>query len=121
MKKKPLIIGITTFIIVFVVIPLTFVLGLHIYSNYHKHEEAKTKAKVHRVLKDKGWENKIKTEKGFFTLNTGDNDVEVTYKDDPYNVYQYDVDDNGKVTGDAVLKEKYDKKPKGYKKPYEIK
>lgn len=79
MKKKPLIIGITTFIIVFVVIPLTFVLGLHIYSNYQKHEEAKTKAKVHRVLKDKGWENKIKTEKGFFTLNTGDNDVEVTY------------------------------------------
>ena len=56
------------------------------------------------VCLNKGWEDKIKTEKPNFTLNTRENNVEVTFKDEPYNTYQYDVNDDGKVTGDAELK-----------------
>ena len=67
-------------------------------------KKLKLKAKVHRLLKQKGWEDKIKTEKPNFTLNTRENNVEVTFKDEPYNTYQYDVNDDGKVTGDAELK-----------------
>ena len=40
-------------------------------------------------------------------MNTRENNVEVTFKDEPYNTYQYDVNDDGKVTGDAELKMKY--------------
>lgn len=74
------------------------------------------------MLKQKGWEDKIKTEKPNFTLNTRENNVEVTFKDEPYNTYQYDVNDDGKVTGDAELKMKYkerfdnDKKYREYRK-----
>ncbi|MBU5272045.1 DUF3139 domain-containing protein [Staphylococcus caprae] len=120
MQKKY--IFITFIIIIFVGPALIFNIGKFIYFNYQSHEEAKTKAKVHRVLKKKGWEDKIKTEKPNFTLNTRENDVEVTFKDEPYNTYQYDVNDDGKVTGDAELKMKYkerfdnDKKYREYRK-----
>ena len=40
-------------------------------------------------------------------MNTRENNVEVTFKYEPYNTYQYDVNDDGKVTGDAELKMKY--------------
>ena len=110
-------------LIALIVVPiLIFTLGKHIYLNYQKHEEDKLEAKVHSVLKQKGWENKIKTEKPNFTLNTGERDVVVTFKDEPYNTYQYEVNDGGKVTGDAELKMKYqerfdnDKKYREYRK-----
>ncbi|MEJ7174462.1 DUF3139 domain-containing protein [Staphylococcus caprae] len=105
MQKKYIII--TIIIIIFLGPALIFNIGKHIYFKYQSHEEAKTKAKVHRVLKKKGWEDKIKKEEAAFTLNTKENNVEVTFKDEPYNTYQYDVNDDGKVTGDAELKMKY--------------
>ncbi|OHS41584.1 DUF3139 domain-containing protein [Staphylococcus sp. HMSC62A08] len=107
MKKTYKIIGII--VIILIIISVLILLTVSHYSNYKKKEEAKTKTKVHRVLKQKGWENKIKTEEPIFTFNTGDNYLEVTYKEEPYNTYQYyyDLDDDGKVTGEAVLKEKY--------------
>ena len=112
-------------LIALIVVPiLIFILGKHIYFNYQNHEEAKTKAKVHRVFKKKGWEDKIKTEEAVFTLNTGDNYLEVTFKDEPYNTYQYDIDDNGKITGDAFLKEKYAKysnDKKHFEEKYDLK
>ena len=77
-------------LIALIVVPiLIFTIGKHIYFSYQKHEEDKLEAKVHHVLKKKGWENKIKTEKPNFTLNTQERDVEVTFKDEPYNTYQY--------------------------------
>ncbi|WP_285813490.1 DUF3139 domain-containing protein [Staphylococcus sp. Marseille-Q6910] len=98
-------------VVIILIIALVVIIyaGKHMYLNYQKHEEAKIKEKVHRVLKKKGWEKRIKTEEPTFTLNTGYNYLEVTYKDEPYNTYQYDVDDNGKITGDANLKDKYNK------------
>ena len=117
-------------LIALIVVPiLIFTIGKHIYFSYQKHEEDKLEAKVHHVLKKKGWENKIKTEKPNFTLNTQEHDVEVTFKDEPYNTYQYDVNDDGKVTGDADLKMEYqerfdnDKKYREYRKrkPFEEK
>lgn len=117
-------------LIALIVVPiLIFTIGKHIYFSYQKHEEDKLEAKVHHVLKKKGWENKIKTEKPNFTLNTQERDVEVTFKDEPYNTYQYDVNDYGKVTGDADLKMEYqerfdnDKKYREYRKrkPFEEK
>ncbi|UIK38840.1 DUF3139 domain-containing protein [Staphylococcus epidermidis] len=117
-------------LITLIVVPiLIFTIGKHIYFSYQKHEEDKLEAKVHHVLKKKGWENKIKTEKPNFTLNTQERDVEVTFKDEPYNTYQYDVNDDGKVTGDADLKMEYqerfdnDKKYREYRKrkPFEEK
>ena len=110
-------------LIALIVVPiLIFTIGKHIYFSYQKHEEDKLEEKVHHVLKKKGWENKIKTEKPNFTLNTQERDVEVTFKDEPYNTYQYDVNDDGKVTGDADLKMEYqerfdnDKKYREYRK-----
>ncbi|MCG1434935.1 DUF3139 domain-containing protein [Staphylococcus epidermidis] len=117
-------------LIALIVVPiLIFTIGKQIYFSYQKHEEDKLEAKVHHVLKKKGWENKIKTEKPNFTLNTQERDVEVTFKDEPYNTYQYDVNDDGKVTGDADLKMEYqerfdnDKKYREYRKrkPFEEK
>ena len=117
-------------LIALIVVPiLIFTIGKHIYFSYQKHEEDKLEAKVHHVLKKKGWENKIKTEKPNFTLNTQERDVEVTFKDEPYNTYQYDVNDDGKVTGDEDLKMEYqerfdnDKKYREYRKrkPFEEK
>lgn len=117
-------------LIALIVVPiLIFTIGKHIYFSYQKHEEDKLEAKVHHVLKKKGWENKIKTEKPNFTLNSQERDVEVTFKDEPYNTYQYDVNDDGKVTGDADLKMEYqerfdnDKKYREYRKrkPFEEK
>ncbi|MDU6181019.1 MAG: hypothetical protein E6633_13130, partial [Staphylococcus lugdunensis] len=56
-----------------------------------------------------GWEDKVKEEKNIFTFNTGDNDLQVTFKDEPYNTYTYSIDENNKVYGHAVLKDEYDK------------
>ncbi|MDU5815663.1 MAG: DUF3139 domain-containing protein [Staphylococcus sp.] len=78
-------------------------------NNYVKHEEAKLKQKVHHIFKQKGWEDKVKEEKNIFTFNTGDNDLQVTFKDEPYNTYTYSIDENNKVYGHAVLKDEYDK------------
>lgn len=117
-------------LVALIVLPiLIFTIGKHIYFSYQKHEEDKLEEKVHHVLKKKGWENKIKTETPNFTLNTQERDVEVTFKDEPYNTYQYDVNDDGKVTGDADLKMEYqerfdnDKKYREYRKrkPFEEK
>ncbi|MBC3087800.1 DUF3139 domain-containing protein [Staphylococcus capitis] len=117
-------------LIALIVVPiLIFTIGKHIYFSYQKHEEDKLEEKVHHVLKKKGWENKIKTEKPNFTLNTQERDVEVTFKDEPYNTYQYDVNDDGTVTGDADLKMEYqerfdnDKRYREYRKrkPFEEK
>ncbi|MCU5747131.1 DUF3139 domain-containing protein [Staphylococcus sp. SQ8-PEA] len=120
MKKFFKVTGIIIIILIIALV-LIFNIGKYIYLGYQKHEEDKTKAKVHHELKKRGWENKIKTEEGVFTLNTGNNYTEVTFKDDPYNNYHYDFEENGRITGDAILKDKYDEKPKDYKKPYEIK
>lgn len=46
-------------LIALIVVPiLIFILGKHIYFNYQNHEEAKTKAKVHRVLRKKDGKTK---------------------------------------------------------------
>ncbi|MCU5746824.1 DUF3139 domain-containing protein [Staphylococcus sp. SQ8-PEA] len=108
MNKKFKIIGIIIISLIIILI-VAFIMGKHLYLGYQKQEEAKTKAKVHRELKKRGWEDKIKTEKPSFVLNTGENDVEVTFKDEPYNTYTYSFDDDNKLTGEAILKEKYDK------------
>ncbi|UTP75806.1 hypothetical protein NFD60_13510 (plasmid) [Staphylococcus epidermidis] len=76
---------------------------------FKKHEEAKLKQKVHHIFKQKGWEDKVKEEKNIFTFNTGDNDLQVTFKDEPYNTYTYSIDEDNKVYGNAVLKDEYDK------------
>lgn len=87
-------------------------------------KKLKPKQKFTVSLRKKGWEDKIKTEEAVFTLNTGDNYLEVTFKDEPYNTYQYDIDDNGKITGDAFLKEKYAKysnDKKHFEEKYDLK
>ena len=58
MQKKYIII--TIIIIIFVGPGLIFNIGKYIYFNYQSHEEAKTKAKVHRLLKQKDGKTKLK-------------------------------------------------------------
>lgn len=99
MKRKYKITGII-FIVLLIVLTLIFSI-VHHYANVQKHEEAK--------LKQKGWEDKVKEEKNIFTFNTGDNDLQVTFKDEPYNTYTYSIDEDNKVYGNAVLKDEYDK------------
>ena len=89
MKRKYKIIGII-FIVILIVLTLIFSI-------------------VHHIFKQKGWEDKIKEEKNIFTFNTGDNDLQVTFKDEPYNTYTYSIDEDNKVYGNAVLKDEYDK------------
>ncbi|MCU5746825.1 DUF3139 domain-containing protein [Staphylococcus sp. SQ8-PEA] len=108
MNKKFKIIGIVIITLIIILI-VAFIICKHMYLDYQKHEEAKLRHKVHHVFKQKGWEDKIKDEENIFTLNTGDNDLQVTFKDEPYNTYTYSVDEDNKVRGDAVLKDKYDK------------
>ena len=107
MKRKYKIIGII-FIVLLIVLTLIFSI-VHHYANVQKYEEAKLKQKVHHIFKQKGWKDKVKEEKNIFTFNTGDNDLQVTFKDEPYNTYTYSIDENNKVYGDAVLKDEYDK------------
>ena len=78
------------------------------YKNMKNTEENKLNQRVHRIFKHKGWEEKLKR-KNIHTFNTGYNDLEVTFKDEPYNTYTYSLDEGNRVTGDAVLKDKYDK------------
>ncbi|MBU5271192.1 DUF3139 domain-containing protein [Staphylococcus caprae] len=119
MKRIFKILGVLGIIVIIVAIVIALVArGMH---KHEKQEEAKLRHKVHHVFKQKGWENKVKTERNIFTFNTGYNDLEVTFKDEPYNTYTYSIDEDNRVTGDAVLKDKYDKKPKHYKKEYELK
>lgn len=107
MQRKYKIIGII-FIVLLIVLTLIFSI-VHHYANVQKHEEAKLRQKVHHIFKQKGWEDKVKEEKNIFTFNTGDNDLQVTFKDEPYNTYTYSIDENNKVYGHAVLKDEYDK------------
>ena len=97
MKRKYKIIGII-FIVLLIVLTLIFSI-VHHYANVQKHEEAKLKQKVHHIFKQKDWEDKVKEEKN----------LQVTFKDEPYNTYTYSIDENNKVYGHAVLKDEYDK------------
>ncbi|MGN4156149.1 DUF3139 domain-containing protein [Staphylococcus auricularis] len=107
-----------------VAIILTIIISLFCLDRYvyQKQEEKKLRQEVHQIFKQKGWEDKVKSEENIFTFNTGDNYLEVVFKDEPYNVYQYDTEKNGKVTGDAFLNLPRDaKKPKNFKESYDIK
>ncbi|MEB6570817.1 DUF3139 domain-containing protein [Staphylococcus auricularis] len=115
MKKSFKIMGSILIILIIVIV----LVGINLYM-YQKHEEEKIRDAVHHVFKQKGWEDKVKSEKNIFTYITDYNDLEVTFKDEPYNAYTYSFDENGKVTGAGILKDEYNKKPKHYKKSYDI-
>ena len=107
MKKAYKITGII--VISLLIISVLILLTVHHYAKVQKHEEAKLRQKVHHIFKQKGWEDKVKEEQNIFTFNTGDNDLQVTFKDEPYNTYTYSIDEDNKVYGNAVLKDEYDK------------
>lgn len=107
MKKAYKITGII--VISLLIISVLILLTVHHYAKVQKHEESKLRQKVHRVFKKKGWEDKIKEEENIFTFNTGNNDLQVTFKDEPYNTYTYSIDEDNEVYGHAVLKVEYDK------------
>lgn len=119
MKKIFKILGLVVIVLIIVIILVG--IGIHMYKKHEEHEENKLNQRVHRIFKHKGWEEKIKKEENIHTFNTGYNFLQVTFKDEPYNLYTYSIDEDNRVTGDAVLKDKYDKKPKHYKKEYELK
>ncbi|MBM0868228.1 uncharacterized protein DUF3139 [Staphylococcus auricularis] len=103
-------------VVIVMIIFITLVaINMHMYQ---EHEEAKVRDRVHHVFKQKGWDDKVESEENIFTFNTGYNDLEVTFKDEPYNIYTYSIDDDNRVTGEPVLKDEYNKKPKHYKKSY---
>ena len=68
MKRHIKILGII--VIILIIISVLILLTVSHYTNYKKWKKLKPKQKVHRVLKQKGWENKIKTEEPIFTFNT---------------------------------------------------
>ncbi|MDN4533022.1 DUF3139 domain-containing protein [Staphylococcus auricularis] len=103
-------------VVIIVIILITLVaINMHMYQ---EHEEAKVRDRVHHVLKQKGWDDKVESEENIFTFNTGHNFLYVTFKDEPYNTYTYFIDEDNKVKGHPVLKDEYNKKPKHYKKSY---
>ncbi|WP_278926430.1 DUF3139 domain-containing protein [Staphylococcus auricularis] len=107
-----------------IVIILTIIISLFCLDRYmyQKHKEEKIQQEIHQIFKQKGWEDKVKSEENMFSYNTGYNYYEVVFKDEPYNVYQYYYDDDNKIVGDAFLNlPRNAKKPKNFKESYDIK
>uniref|UniRef100_UPI0011A0362E DUF3139 domain-containing protein n=1 Tax=Staphylococcus epidermidis TaxID=1282 RepID=UPI0011A0362E len=99
MKRKYKIRGMM-FMVVVMVLRLIFSI-VEDYGNVEKDEEGKVKEKVEDILKEKGWEDKVKEEKNIFRLNSGDNDLQVSFKDEGYNRYRYCIDEENKVYGNG--------------------
>lgn len=109
--RKIIILGV--FLVIILIVVFYF-----LRFNYISYKE------IDLAIQQHHFQNKIQNEEKHYDIKQYGYFKEVKYKDEPYNTYQYDIDDNGKITGDAFLKEKYAKysnDKKHFEEKYDLK